>query len=104
MTLRELYSSNNSQRDCWFRPASLAALGEGYPPGNEAADFAGEALEVALLVGDRAAPVADDSTVPGNDAFGRNAQQLLEVAEKTSNAAVKDRQMRHEQEVAGEQG
>ena len=88
MTLRELYSSNNFQRDCSLRPASLRRLGKRYPLGDQLAHFVGQALEVAPFVCNRAAPIADDRAMSGNNADGRNAQQLRQVGEKAANAAV----------------
>jgi hypothetical protein len=42
--------------------------------------------------------------VPGNDAFSRDAQQLLEISEKAANAPVKHRNMLYEKQIAGEKG
>ena len=104
MTLRELYSSNNFHRDCSLRPASLAASVSGIPLAMRPRTSADEALEVATLVVNGAAPIADDRAMPGNDALGGNAQQRLQVGEKAANAAIDDRHMLDEQQIAGKQG
>src|SRR5207248_10089396 len=53
-------------------PGLPCCLGEGCPPCNQAAHLAGEVLEMAALVVNCAAPVADDRAMAGNSALGRN--------------------------------
>ena len=59
--------------------------------------------EKPLVVGG-ASPIVRDRTMPGNDALSDHALQFLKVSEKAANAAINDRQMPYEQEIARKQG
>src|ERR1700722_19951983 len=85
-------------------PGFPGYLGKRYPLGNEHAQLADQAVEVATFVLNSASPIADDRAMSGNNALGGNAQQFLGVSEKAANAAVKDRHMRHEKQIACKQG
>src|SRR6202165_5310309 len=59
-------------------PGLSGHLGKRHPPGNEAAHFTCEVLEVATLVLNSASPIADDRAMPGNNALSWHMPQFLE--------------------------
>src|SRR5262249_29698992 len=85
-------------------PGLLRCICQRRSLGDQPADLRGEGLEIALLVRDGSLPVGYHRPMPGDDPRRRVAHELGQIGQKAFDAAVENRDVVDEQEVARKQG
>src|SRR6185436_16614851 len=85
-------------------PGRLCRGSERRAAGDRGAQIPAQAIKIGALVGERLRPVGGNRAVPRNDPSGGETRQFLGDPLPAGQAAVYDRDMAQEQEIASKQG